>query len=260
LSELADYRKIHGHCNVPYNYSENTQLANWAKEQRTQHRFYQEGKISAMTTSRIKELESLGFEWGIQGAAWEDRLSELVDYRKLHGHCNVPQNYNENSKLAQWVKTQRKEYMLNLKGKISQMSLPRTQALESLGFEWGIQDAAWEDRLSELADYRKIHGHCNVPQSYNENSKLAQWVKTQRKRYRLHREGKGSPMPVFRIQELESLGFEWKPSISRGQGTPKKASLDDDARHIAPTNSRQGASSQLETAPSNESLRTTGYH
>jgi hypothetical protein len=32
--------------------------------------------------------------------------------------------------------------------------------------------SAWEDRLSELADYRKIHGHCNVP-GYSENTKLA---------------------------------------------------------------------------------------
>jgi hypothetical protein len=31
--------------------------------------------------------------------------------------------------------------------------------------------SAWEDRLSELADYRRIHGHRNVPQ--NENTKLA---------------------------------------------------------------------------------------
>jgi hypothetical protein len=29
------------------------------------------------------------------------------------------------------------------------------------------------------------------------------------------------------IHALESLGFEWEPSISRRQGTPKKANLDD---------------------------------
>jgi hypothetical protein len=46
-----------------------------------------------MTAFRIKELESLGFEWRIQGAAWEDDLSKLGDYRKIHGHCNVPYNY-----------------------------------------------------------------------------------------------------------------------------------------------------------------------
>jgi hypothetical protein len=30
----------------------------------------------------------------------------------------------------------------------------------------------WEERLSELADYRKIHGHCNVPRKYSQNAKL----------------------------------------------------------------------------------------
>jgi hypothetical protein len=38
--------------------------------------------------------------------------------------------------------------------------------------------SAWEDRLSELADYRKIYGRCNVLQRYSEISKLANWVKT----------------------------------------------------------------------------------
>jgi hypothetical protein len=97
------------------------------------------------------------------------------------------------------------------------MTLSRIQALESLGFEWewDSHGAAWEDRLSELASYRKTHGHCNLPQKYSENPKLARWVATQRLNYRLHLEGK--TMAVSRIEELESLDFEWKPSISRGR-------------------------------------------
>jgi hypothetical protein len=39
-----------------------------------------------MTPPHIQALESLGFEWDCLGAAWGDRLSELVDYRKIHGH------------------------------------------------------------------------------------------------------------------------------------------------------------------------------
>ena len=65
-------------------------------------------------------------------------------------------------------------------------------------------------------------------------------------------------MSVSRIQELESLGFEWKPSISRGKGTPTQPSLDDDATHVVPTTSRQGATSQLVAAPFNEIMKTTG--
>jgi hypothetical protein len=43
-----------------------------------------------MTTFRIEELEILGFEWARLDAPWEDRLSELAEYRKIYGNCNVP--------------------------------------------------------------------------------------------------------------------------------------------------------------------------
>jgi hypothetical protein len=269
LGELADYRKIHGHCNVPQKYRENTTLANWVANQRQQYKLHLQGKKSHMTTFRIQQLESLGFEWGgCCNTAWECRLSELADYRKIHGHCNVPHNYSENAKLANWVGRQRCNYRLYVKGKTSEITLPRIEALDSLGFEWGVCLAAtwaatWEDRLGELADFRKIYGHCNVPTSYNENTKLAKWVFTQRTDYtRLHVEGKTSSMTLSRIQKLESLGFEWKPSISRKKGNQKKPSLDDDATraHKKPANSRQGADSGLETAPFNEMFRATGYH
>jgi hypothetical protein len=87
-------------------------------------------------------------------------LSELADYRKIHGHCNVPRNNKEN---ASWLRGSQPKgaYRLHKKERIVYDS-PRIQELESLGFEWNGQRRL-EDRLSELADYRKIHGHCNVP-------------------------------------------------------------------------------------------------
>jgi hypothetical protein len=88
---------------------------------------------------------------------------------------------------------------------------------------------SWGDRLSELADYREIHGHCNVPHNYSENTQLATWVKKQRYVYGLYLEGKISPITLPRINALESLGFEWKPSISCMQGTPNKPKLDNDS-------------------------------
>jgi hypothetical protein len=181
------------------------------------------GKTSRITLSRIQELESLGFEWNCYAATWEGRLSELADYRKTHGHCNVPKNYSENLKLGLWVETQRTQYNFHVKGKRSDMTLSRIRELESVGFEWHSRGAAWEDRLSELANYRKIHGHCNVPYNYSENLKLGKWVAYQRQQYRLHVEEKRSQMTLSRIQELESLGFEWKRLISHGKGAPKKA-------------------------------------
>jgi hypothetical protein len=60
--------------------------------------------------------------------------------------------------------------------------------------------------MSELVDYRQIHGHCNVPRN-GKNTNLSCWVKKQRANYKLHLVGKKSPMTPFRIQKLESLGI-----------------------------------------------------
>jgi hypothetical protein len=140
-------------------------------------------------------------------------LSELAEFGKIHGHCNVPRKYNENTKLDQWVSTQRINYRWHEEGKASPMTTYRIKALESLGFEWDCYGAAWADLLSELADYRKIHGHCNVPYNYSENTKSVTWVAAQRKHYKMHLKGKTSSMTAFRIRALESLGFEWKSTI-----------------------------------------------
>jgi hypothetical protein len=197
----------------------------------------------------------------------EDRLSELADFRKRHGHCHVPQNYSGNPKLANWVGTQRKQHKCFLEGKKSPMTTFRIQELESEGFEWKPPRGSltpWEDRLSELADYSKIHGHCNVPISYSENAKLGAWVGTQRTQYSYHVKGKQSQITIPRIQALESLGFEWIPSSSRMKGTRKTPSLDDVMRgvHKESANSRQGANIRLETAPAPSTVivRATGYY
>jgi hypothetical protein len=82
---------------------------------------------------------NLGFQWGSRGAncTWKDRLSELANFRKVHGHCNVPKRYSENFKLGRWVAAQRSQYSLHLKGKTPLLFTPRIKALERLGFEWG---------------------------------------------------------------------------------------------------------------------------
>jgi hypothetical protein len=53
------------------------------------------------------------------------------------------------------------------------MTLFHIRALESLGFKWRVCVPPWEDRLSELADFLKIHGNCNTPHRYSENTKQA---------------------------------------------------------------------------------------
>ena len=66
FQELKKYAAKEGHCNVPYNYSENKQLGMWVNTQRSQKRLLREGKKSTMTEDRKSLLESIGFVWELR--------------------------------------------------------------------------------------------------------------------------------------------------------------------------------------------------
>lgn len=145
-----------------------------------------------------------------QAGQWSEKFEELCEYRQKMGHCLVPHTYGENLPLARWVKRQRYQFKLMVEGKQSTMTEDRVKDLEDIGFIWDSQGAAWAERLNELAAFRKVYMHCNVPSNYSENSQLATWVKCQRRQYKLHAEAKRSNMTPLRIKELENLGFEWE--------------------------------------------------
>jgi hypothetical protein len=88
---------------------------------------------------RIQALESLDFSWDPHDAQWKQRLSELAAFREEYQNCNVPRSYSKNIQLGQWVHTQRGHYKKNEDGKYSSLTLPRIEALESLGFQWSLK-------------------------------------------------------------------------------------------------------------------------
>ena len=59
--ELKEFAKRHGHCSVFPGL--NPKLLTWAKAQRHQYRLLMDGQSSQMTMQRLKDLESIGFEW-----------------------------------------------------------------------------------------------------------------------------------------------------------------------------------------------------
>jgi hypothetical protein len=56
----------------------------------------------------------------------------LKEYKKNHGNCNVPQRWEENKQLANWVGTQRKSHLNN------KLDNDHIKRLEDIGFEWNI--------------------------------------------------------------------------------------------------------------------------
>ena len=59
---------------------------------------------SARKQPRILEPTSSGSnETTSSTPSWEKRFTELVGFKRAHGHCEVPQNYSENPSLGTWV-------------------------------------------------------------------------------------------------------------------------------------------------------------
>jgi hypothetical protein len=65
--ELVAFKKRHGHCLVPTNYSENPKLGTWIHHQRRQYKKRKEGKTCHITDDRISALNRIGFVWATRG-------------------------------------------------------------------------------------------------------------------------------------------------------------------------------------------------
>lgn len=110
FDQLMKFKEEFGHCNVP----QSTALGKWVQMQRDQFRERQlkdEGyktKRPVIPQERIERLNSIGFSWRVAAPAlgWEGRFQELLDYRNIYGHTNVPQGWKENVQLGRWVMKQ----------------------------------------------------------------------------------------------------------------------------------------------------------
>ena len=170
--------------------------------------------------------------------AWDHHFQALVEFRKKHGHCRVPDRYPENPSLAGWVRRQRCDYQQREQEQLTLGSSPsptstfssavtrneggpnavvrkaRREALLDIGFDFDPQKTKWEDKFNQLVEYQRKHGHCKpTPRDDDtiELRQLANWVKAQRRHHNLFRQGKASPMTIGRIERLNSINFVWNP-------------------------------------------------
>ena len=133
---------------------------------------------------------------------WMIRYQQLIEYKRKHGHANVPQR---EKRLGCWVSTQRTQYKLLLEGRQSQMNQERIDLLNALDFDWdprGIfkrirkeseagdesgttpkgadrNDRKWMQWYSELVRFKEQNGHCAVTRKQNKS--LGIWTQKQRK-------------------------------------------------------------------------------
>lgn len=141
FEELCAFRRVHQHCHVPHLYADNASLAQWVKRQRYQFKLKLEGKHSTLSDERIRMLNTIGFVWNSHDAVWEERVQDLLHFKRSHGHCIVPSNYEPNIQLAVWTKRQRRQYKNYQEGNASSMTSDRIAKLEQMGFVWDCRNS-----------------------------------------------------------------------------------------------------------------------
>jgi hypothetical protein len=140
--------------------------------------------------------------------SWEDRFEPAADYRKIQA-LQCSKHYNRRLHLGKWV-NEGAQYRLHLE-RHRIVTTARVQDWKA-GFEWAGPSLTShaEGRLSELSIIAKLRA-LQCSSSYT--SKLATWVTNQRKSTGCTKK-EGVKNDHRRIQELESMGFEWESAAS----------------------------------------------
>jgi hypothetical protein len=200
---LLEYKQAHGDCLVPQRWKEDRKLAEWVSEQRMAY------NRERLAPDRVRRLDEIGFEWNPIETRWEEMFQQLVAFKNEHGHTNVPQRSPKYAELATWVRNQRAAKTHN-----RPIIAERGKRLDEIGFVWRLVERnAWERMFDRLVEFKRIHGHCNVPQKSGGDKRLGKWVNTQRTH---NSRGK---LLNERKQQLDSIGFVWnlRPNLPAGK-------------------------------------------
>jgi hypothetical protein len=160
---------------------DNSNLSQWITIQRK--------NCLKLDPEKRKKLNNIGFEWDPTDATWERHFQSLLEFNKIHGHCNVTIDIDQ--KLYSWV--------VAVKSKKAKLPIGRIIELENIGFSWDCYEKRWEENFKKLVAFKNIHGHLNVPIKYKEDRYLGSWVHSLRV--------KDIKMSKERRDRLMSIGF-----------------------------------------------------
>jgi hypothetical protein len=196
FADLLKYKKKHGDTNVSQLSKTHRALGQWVNRLRlTRHELPEEQRA---------QLEGIGFVWELKKewmeGQWETRFAELLEYKRQHGDCLVPQVCPDWYTLSRWVSRMRQTK--------DELDAERIRRLDEAGFIWdakAAERAATEEaRYTELVAFVKENGHARVTRGNDPSGGiLNRWIVRQRDKKK-----KGA-MDAELEQRLDALGFLW---------------------------------------------------
>jgi Helicase associated domain len=199
--------------------------------------------IEYLTRERKERLDQAGFHWGhlqpktltndfiyseefqrsvrtkYKDWIWNPLFQNLVAWKNQNGHTNVPLDSEDG--LGVWTALQRTIRL--------QMPQRRREKLDAISFDWAWKDLAkkkrytttntkvvtesvelavpFPRRVSQLKEYRLLHGDCAVPLDYQDVPGLGAWVK--------RIQGRRRELSPGSISRLEKIGLVFSPDDQR---------------------------------------------
>ena len=129
--------------------------------------------------------------------SFEKLFCLFKEYKEEHGHCNVPRDHKVGTiNLGRMVNSIRTG---NRKTTLEQRAM-----LDSIGFVWKVKEqTSFEEVFRLLSEYKKEHGHCDVPRTEKVGTvHLGGIVQNIRR-------GNNKTTPEQKAK-LDSIGFVWE--------------------------------------------------
>ena len=199
FGKLVSFKERFGHCNVESRWEEDVSLASWVNAQRSRQ------TKGALTAEQIARLDGLGFVWNWQeqsaNETWMRYYQRLKLFKERFGHCNVESDWEEDTRLPQWVSVQR------ARQKKGELTNEQIRLMDDLGFVWDWQKQSanenWMRYYQMLKLFKDRFGHCNVESGWEEDTRLPQWASVQRAKQ------KKGELTNEQIRLMDDLGFVW---------------------------------------------------
>ena len=188
LKDLIAFKDIHGHCDVPFQYSEKKSLGYWVHNQRQVFKKWLKGDTCSLTKTRIDSLEKIGFSVKSPRALKKAKIgTSPKDKESFFPEAMHINNLSDNvaNQHQTLVKDGFKGFLpleKNLSGNDSITFVPNHtttfvggsnvhESKPKIIYSGKVDafDVLWHRRLAELRAFHLNHGHSDVPSNYPEN-------------------------------------------------------------------------------------------
>ena len=138
------------------------------------------------------------------GKVWENNFEKLCNFKKLHGHTNVPKSF-EDTKLARLVISLRQQK------RNGTLKPERELALLQLGFDFDPLESKWQSNYQSVVEFYRLNGHSSPNRrSDNEHERgLAEWV------HRMHKLVRECELSRDKVRQLQLINIDGNPSEYR---------------------------------------------